>query len=113
MTISGRAGRTPVIRVYRQGAWGFEIPPNQSSAGRLAAYATHSPLAVATSRPPSDENAWVYPSTRSRRLGSGKSAASHATAATNSTDKPTNTKHRNTNSIPIDVEKPERNAPIA
>ena len=68
-------------------------------AGSDAASVMHQPFTVATSNPPSDENACVYPSTFSRRFGSVNSSASHATAATNSTQTPMNTKQRSTSSI--------------
>jgi hypothetical protein len=56
-------------------------------------------------RPPSDEKAWVPPRTASRRFGSGKSSASQATAATNSTETPTKVVQRKKRSISGDVEK--------
>ena len=63
-----------------------------------------------TIRPPTDEKACVQPSTDSRRLGSGKSSASHATAATNSTDTPTKVVQRKKSSICGEVEKPAASA---
>ena len=45
-------------------------------------------------RPPSDENACVYPSTRSRTLESSNISANQATAATNSTETPMNVVQR-------------------
>ena len=56
-------------------------------------------------RPPTDENAWVQPRTFSRRRGSGKSSASQATAATNSTETPTKVVQRKNRNIWGDVEK--------
>ena len=45
-------------------------------------------------KPPTEENACVKPSTFSRCAGLGNSSASHATAATNSTHTPMNTRQR-------------------
>src|SRR5262245_20827628 len=56
ITMSGRAGITPLIRVYRQAACD-SLTPKPEIAGRLAAYATHSPLIEATRRPPKFEHA--------------------------------------------------------
>ena len=64
-------------------------------------------------RPPSDPNAWVYPMTASRRFGSEKSSASHATAATNSTHTPTNVQMRQNISWYTEVENPAANADSA
>ena len=73
------------------------------SAGRLAAYATHRPLAVATRcRRATRTPACIRAPSRAASA-SGNSSASHATAATNSTHTPMNTKHRSTSSISIDV----------
>src|SRR5688500_8863891 len=60
--IRGMAGTTPDINVYRQAAWGSGMAPSNPKplmAGRLAAYVTHNPFAVATISPPSDEKACV------------------------------------------------------
>ena len=48
--------------------------------------------------------------TRSRWAGSAKSSASHATAATNSTQTPTNVQQRQNSSQYTDVEKPAASA---
>src|SRR5262245_37942634 len=73
MTISGIAGINPDINVYRHAASGFLISPrklkklgNSTENGMSAAYFTASPLAYATSNPPNELNACVYPKTRSR-----------------------------------------------
>ena len=61
MMMSGMAGMTPDITVYRQGACGSVIVPPRSalSAGSEGASDTQRPLTVATSSPPSDEKACV------------------------------------------------------
>ena len=50
---------------------------------------------------------------RALRASSGKSSASQATAATNSTQTPMNTKQRNTSSIWMEVANPDARAPKA
>ena len=71
MTISGIAGMRPDINVYRHGACGLAIAPRFSGSGRLIAGNASAclaiiPATIATSKPPMDENACVYPSTFSR-----------------------------------------------
>src|SRR5689334_13981571 len=90
MTISGIAGISPDIIVYRQ-ADGLAI--HWGRVWRVSASA-RAPLTKATRNPPRDEKAWVQPSTFSRWRGSGNSSASQATAATNSTHTPMNVVQR-------------------
>jgi hypothetical protein len=68
------------------------------------------PYATVTSKPPSDEKACVKPSTFSRCRGLGKSSASQATAATNSTHTPMNVVQRKNSSHSGVVLKPAAKA---
>ena len=54
--------------------------------------------------PPNDPTTCVYPTTDSRCLGLGNSSDSQATAATNSTQTPTNVPHRQKSSHGTEVE---------
>src|SRR5262249_52303821 len=107
MMINGIAGITPEIKVYRQASCAPRI------AGRLAPHFAASPNAPLTIKPPTEETACVYPRTLSRCFGFGKSSASHATAATNSTQTPMNVVHRSTNRTGNEVAKAAARADTA
>ena len=105
MMIKGMAGITPDISVYRQAACGsLDFAKDAQDSGirwragrapRLPPARWRSPRASRRST----KTPAYSPALFSRCLGSGKSSASQATAATNSTQTPTNTRQRNTSSI--------------
>ena len=89
----------------------LQVQGNSLAVNEWVGYMQYVP-AVAM-RPPIDPTVCVYPTIASRCFGFGNSSDSHATAATNSTQTPTNVQQRQNSSQPTDVEKPAANAESA